>query len=203
MTAFTAYCGYALSMWYGATQVGPNGYTGGDVINVLLSALIGGFALGQAVPNWQGFQTGRQAAARLFAIIERDASINIDDEGEIPDSVTGVIEFKGVKFAYPSRPDKVVFDNFNLRVEAGQTVALVGESGSGKSTAVSLIERFYDPLSGQVTLDGRDMSVLSLRWLRSQVGLVSQEPTLFATTIRENILFGRPDATEEEIIEAA
>ncbi|KAI8112886.1 hypothetical protein M9434_004206 [Picochlorum sp. BPE23] len=203
MTMCTAYCGYALAMWYGATQVGPNGYTGGDVVNVLLSALIGGFALGQAVPNWSAFQSGRLSASRLYSIMEREPTINIAAGGEEPDSVTGEIEFQNVCFAYPSRPDKVVFDNFNLTVRAGQTVALVGESGSGKSTAVSLIERFYDPTSGCVTLDGHRLSDLSLPWLRSQVGLVSQEPSLFATTIRENILFGKPGASEEEVVAAA
>ena len=155
MTTFTAYCGYALSMWYGATKVGPNGYTGGDVINVLLSALIGGFALGQAVPNWQGFQIGRQAAARLYAIMERSPDICLSDEGETPDSVTGVIEFQDVKFAYPSRPDKIVFGNFTLRVEAGQTVALVGESGSGKSTWMHAIAGLIPIASGTIQIEGQ------------------------------------------------
>jgi len=204
MTTFVTYCGYALSMWYGSTQIAyPNGYTGGDVINVLLSALIGGFALGQAVPNFQGFQEGRVAAAKVHAVMDRTPEIEGDGRGVVPDQVTGVIKFDRVSFAYPSRLDKVVFDDFSLTVEAGQTVALVGESGSGKSTAVSLIERFYDPQSGGVYLDGENVKDLDLRWLRSQIGLVSQEPTLFATSIRENILFGKPDATQDEIVEAA
>ena len=202
MTTFVTYCGYALSMWYGSTQISfPDGYTGGDVINVLLSALIGGFALGQAVPNYQSFQEGRVAAAKVHAVIEREPEMKAD--GIVPDEVTGVIRFDNVTFAYPSRPDKVVFRDFSLTVDAGQTVALVGESGSGKSTAVSLMERFYDPQSGGVFLDGENVKDLDLCWLRSQIGLVSQEPTLFATSIRENILFGKPDATEDEIVAAA
>jgi ATP-binding cassette subfamily B (MDR/TAP) protein 1 len=202
-TNCVAYCGYALAMWYGAQRVADAAYTGGDVVNVLLAALIGGFALGQAVPNWEGFQTGRAAAARLFFIMNRQPLIDMNAGGDKPKEVSGAIEFQGVSFAYPSRPDKMVFRDFSLRVPAGQTVALVGESGSGKSTAVSLIERFYDPAEGSVLLDGQDIRGLDLGWLRSHLGLVSQEPTLFATTIRENILFGKPGATEEEMVAAA
>ena len=96
-----------------------------------------------------------------------------------------------------------VFTNLSLRVPAGHTVALVGASGSGKSTVIALLERFYDPSAGEVTLDGVDIRRLRLKWLRAQMGLVSQEPALFATTIRQNILFGKEDATEEEIVAAA
>jgi ATP-binding cassette subfamily B (MDR/TAP) protein 1 len=88
-------------------------------------------------------------------------------------------------------------------VPAGHTVALVGASGSGKSTVIALLERFYDPSAGEVMLDGVDIRRLRLKWLRAQMGLVSQEPALFATTIRQNILFGKEDATEEEIVAAA
>ena len=202
-TNCVAYCGYALAMWYGAQRVADGAYTGGEVVNVLLAALIGGFALGQAVPNFEGFQAGKASAARLFYIMERKPVIDLDAEGVELESVNGVLEFKGVSFAYPSRPDKPVFNDFSLTVPSGATVALVGESGSGKSTAVSLIERFYDPQGGSVSLDGVDLRQLGLRWLRSQIGLVSQEPTLFATSIRENIAFGKPGATEEEIESAA
>ena len=92
--------------------------------------------------------------------------------------------------------DVPVFRGFTLDVPAGQTVALVGESGSGKSTAIGLVERFYDPSGGQVLLDDCDLRSLQLRWLRSQIGLVSQEPTLFATSIMGNLLYGRPGERE-------
>jgi ATP-binding cassette subfamily B (MDR/TAP) protein 1 len=123
--------------------------------------------------------------------------------GDKPKEVVGKIEFKDVSFAYPTRSEAQVFDGFNLTVEAGTTVALVGPSGSGKSTTVSLIERFYDPTSGSVTLDGVDLRKLNVAWLRSHIGLVSQEPALFATTIKENIRIAKPDATDKEIEEAA
>jgi len=95
-----------------------------------------------------------------------------------------------IKFTYPSRPNVPIIKDLSIKFEAGKTSALVGDSGSGKSTVVSLIERFYDPLEGSVKLDGRDLKTLNVKWLRGQIGLVSQEPTLFATTIRGNVEHG-------------
>lgn len=119
------------------------------------------------------------------------------------DKVDGHMQFKDVCFSYPSRPDVIIFSKLCLDIPAGKVVALVGGSGSGKSTVVSLIERFYEPLSGNILLDGNNISELELKWLRSQIGLVSQEPALFATSIRENILYGKDDATIKEIVHAA
>jgi ABC-type multidrug transport system fused ATPase/permease subunit len=118
-------------------------------------------------------------------------------------SLKGTIEFKNVTFAYPTRQETDVLDGFSLTVEAGKTVALVGPSGCGKSTTVQLVERFYDPAGGAVTLDGHDIRDLNVHWLRQQIGLVSQEPALFACSIRENIAYGSPDASQEQIEEAA
>eukprot|EP00980_Cylindrotheca_fusiformis_P003511 scaffold781_cov132-Cylindrotheca_fusiformis.AAC.30 len=120
-----------------------------------------------------------------------------------PETISGNIEFRDVNFVYPTRKDTQVFQDFNLTIPAGKTVALVGPSGSGKSTSVHLIERFYDPTSGTISLDGNNLRDLNVEWLRSHIGLVSQEPKLFATTIRNNISIAKPDATEEEIIDAA
>lgn len=119
------------------------------------------------------------------------------------DKLYGHIEFKDVSFCYPSRPDVVIFDKLCLDIPAGKIVALVGGSGSGKSTVISLLERFYEPLAGEILLDGNNIRELDLKWLRQQIGLVNQEPALFATTIRENILYGKDDATIEEIARAA
>ena len=104
---------------------------------------------------------------------------------------------------YPTRKETQVFKGFNLKIPAGKTVALVGPSGSGKSTTVQLIERFYDPTSGTVSLDGVDLKDINVSWLRQQIGLVSQEPKLFATTIGENISIAKPGATQEDIEDAA
>lgn len=117
--------------------------------------------------------------------------------------VEGHIKFKNVNFSYPSRPDVLIFNKLSLDIPPGKIVALVGGSGSGKSTIISLIERFYDPLSGQVLVDGNNIRELDLKWLRQQIGLVNQEPALFATTIKDNILYGKNDATNEEITRAA
>jgi len=118
-------------------------------------------------------------------------------------SVNGAIEFNDITFAYPTRQETNVLDGFSLNVEAGSTVALVGPSGCGKSTIIQLMERFYDVGAGAITLDGHDLRELNVHFLRQQIGLVSQEPALFACSIRENIAFGLPGATQEQIEEAA
>lgn len=115
----------------------------------------------------------------------------------------GHIQFKDVSFSYPSRSDVIIFNKLSLDIPAGKIVALVGGSGSGKSTVISLIERFYEPISGEILLDGNNIKELDLKWLRQQIGLVNQEPALFATSIRENILYGKDDATLEDITRAA
>jgi ATP-binding cassette subfamily B (MDR/TAP) protein 1 len=126
------------------------------------------------------------------------------DRGKRPISVAGDIVFRNIRFAYPARPEVDVFKNFSLSIEAGKTIALVGASGEGKSTTVGLMERFYDPDFGSVSLDGIDLRDLNVKWLRQQIGLVSQEPKLFAASIRENIASGAPPgATDEQIEEAA
>lgn len=125
------------------------------------------------------------------------------DLGKKPNSIDGEIIFRDVSFSYPTRPDTLVFNGMNLKVPAGKTVALVGPSGSGKSTTVSMLERFYDPTAGSITLDGTDLRDLNIQWLRDHIGLVSQEPILFARTIQENIAYGLPGATEEQIINVA
>lgn len=138
-------------------------------------------------------------------MIERD-TVNLSSyikTGKTVKNVEAHIEFKNVCFSYPSRPDVLIFDNLHLNIPPGKIIALVGGSGSGKSTVISLIERFYEPLSGQILLDGNDIRELDLKWLRHQIGLVNQEPALFATSIRENILYGKDDATSDEITRAA
>ena len=136
-------------------------------------------------------------------MIDRKPLIDANsEEGTKPTEVKGDIQFHDVKFRYPSRPDAPVFTKLNMHVPGGKRVALVGESGSGKSTCIAMIERYYDPVAGKVTLDGQDLKQINVRHLRSLIGLVSQEPILFGTTIRENVRFGRPDATDAEVEQA-
>jgi ATP-binding cassette, subfamily B (MDR/TAP), member 1 len=133
----------------------------------------------------------RGAAAKLWDTIDRVPTIDSSNEGGLrPEKVIGQIELENVDFNYPSRPDVPIVQDLTLTFPAGKTVALVGASGSGKSTTVNLVERFYDPLKGRVLLDGVDLRDLNVKWLRSQIGLVSQEPVLFATTIKGNVAHG-------------
>jgi ATP-binding cassette subfamily B (MDR/TAP) protein 1 len=114
----------------------------------------------------------------------------------------GKYEFRNVEFTYPSRPDHKILKSFSCEFEAGKTTALVGPSGSGKSTIIQLLERFYDPTGGQILLDGEDIKNVNLKSMRQLIGYVGQEPVLFNASIKENMLFAKPDATEEEIIQA-
>uniref|UniRef100_A0A3Q3JXB6 Bile salt export pump n=1 Tax=Monopterus albus TaxID=43700 RepID=A0A3Q3JXB6_MONAL len=124
------------------------------------------------------------------------------EEGYKLDKVKGDIQFHNVTFYYPSRPEVKILNDLSMQIKAGETTAFVGPSGSGKSTTIQLIQRLYDPKEGMVTLDGHDIRTLNIQWLRSLIGIVEQEPVLFATTIAENIRFGRPGVTMEDIIQA-
>lgn len=142
-------------------------------------------------PNVQAFNTAVSAAAEIFATIDRQSPLDPEsDQGEKPDAIEGSLELGHIRHIYPSRPEVVVMEDVNLTISAGKTTALVGASGSGKSTIVGLVERFYDPVGGDVFLDDHNVQDLNLRWLRQQISLVSQEPTLFATTIANNIRHG-------------
>ena len=185
------YLNYGLSFWQGSRFIVSGEMTLSDVLTIMLSIMIGAFSLGNVAPNAQAFTTSVAAAGKIFNTIDRVSPLNpMDDEGEKLDHVEGTVELKNIKHIYPSRAEVVVMEDVNLIVPAGKTTALVGASGSGKSTIVGLVERFYDPVGGKVFLDGHDASKLNLRWLRQQISLVSQEPTLFSTTIFGNIQHG-------------
>ena len=135
----------------------------------------------------------RNAAAELRKLSDRLPPIDSwSTSGQVVEHVQGYLEFKDVHFRYPTRPDQPVLRGLDLQVSPGEYVALVGPSGCGKSTTISLLERFYDPIGGKVTLDGREILSLNLKSYRSHLALVSQEPTLYQGTIRENILLGSP-----------
>ncbi|KAF3456698.1 hypothetical protein FNV43_RR01352 [Rhamnella rubrinervis] len=191
---------YALAIWYGSKLIIEKDYIGGDVINVIFAIMTGGMSLGQASPCLNAFASGQAAAYKMFETIHRKPKIDAyDDSGIVLEDIRGEIELKDVHFRYPARPDVQIFSGFSLHVPSGKTAALVGQSGSGKSTVISLLERFYDPDSGEVLIDGVDLNKLKLKFIREKIGLVSQEPVLFATTIRENISYGKENASEEEI----
>ncbi|XP_043712876.1 ABC transporter B family member 13-like [Telopea speciosissima] len=197
------FCAWALLLWYASILVRHRDTNGGKAFTTIINVIFSGFALGQAAPNLGAIAKGRAAASNIMSMIKRDISSSKGfDDGIILSEISGQIDFCEVSFAYPSRPN-MVFEALSFSFSAGKTFAIVGQSGSGKSTIISMIERFYEPTSGKILLDGHDLKSLQLKWLRKQMGLVSQEPALFATTIGGNILYGREDANMEQIIEAA
>jgi ATP-binding cassette, subfamily B (MDR/TAP), member 1 len=150
------------------------------------------------------FAEGQSAAYRLFTSVKRKPEINSDDPaGKQLEDIKGDVDLKDVYFRYPARHEQLIFDGFSLHVPKGITMAIVGESGSGKSTVIRLVQRFYDPHAGEVLIDGINIKTPQLDWIRGKIGLVSQEPLLFMTSIKENITYGKEDATMEEIRRAA
>ncbi|XP_066256417.1 ATP-dependent translocase ABCB1-like [Euwallacea similis] len=197
---------YGLAFWYGVKLMldGNPVYTPGNMITVFFSVMAGSMSFGVASPFIEAFSTGKAAGGKIFHIIDTNPSINLSkNKGEKLSEVKGNISFKGVKFHYPSRKDVPILQGLTLNIKAGETVALVGSSGCGKSTVLQLVQRFYDPIEGQVFFDDHDVKDLDLTWYRQAIGVVSQEPVLFGTTIYENIKYGNKEAKEEDIIQAA
>lgn len=187
------YLNYALSFWAGSIFL-INGETSlSKILTVMMAIMMGAFDIGHVAAHFQAFMMALGSAKKIFDTIDRDPPASLDptaNTGEIMDEVLGAIRFENIKHIYPSRPDVVVLNDFTLDIPAGKTTAIVGASGSGKSTLVGLLARFYSPVRGTIYLDGRDISTLNLRWLRGNIGLVGQEPTLFNETIYNNILYG-------------
>ncbi|XP_073301222.1 ABC transporter B family member 11-like isoform X2 [Primulina huaijiensis] len=195
---------YALAIWFGAKMIIHNGYSGGDVLNIIMAVLMGSLSLGQVSPCLSAFAAGQVAAYKIYRAISRKPEIDpISAEGRVLKDIKGDVELHDVHFSYPSRPNENIFIGFSLRVPNGTTLALVGESGSGKSTVINLVERFYDPQAGEVLIDGINIKEFQLRWIRGKIGLVSQEPVLFALSIKDNILYGKDGASIEEVETAA
>ncbi|KAI5465724.1 ABC multidrug transporter Mdr1 [Mariannaea sp. PMI_226] len=207
------YLNYGLAFWQGSKFLVDGETSLNKILTILMAVMIGAFNLGNVAPNMQAFTNAVAAAAKIFNTIDRQSPLDpSSDEGEKPEQLEGNIRLANIKHIYPSRPEVVVMDDVSLEIPAGKVTALVGASGSGKSTIVGLVERFYDPVEGNVYLDGHDISKLNLRWLRQQMALVSQEPTLFGTTIFNNIRHGligtsHENSSEEKqrelVIEAA
>lgn len=182
---------YGLGFWQGSRFLVEGSLNVGEILTTMLAIMIGAFSLASIAPNGQAFTTAIAAAAKIYGTIDRVSPLDpMSEDGEKLEHVEGTVELVNIKHIYPSRPEVVVMDNVSLKIPAGKTTALVGASGSGKSTIVGLVERFYNPVGGHIYLDGHDASTLNLQWLRQQISLVSQEPTLFSITIYENIKHG-------------
>ena len=205
---------FALSLWYGNKLVIDGSMTPGAVFVTFVSLFMGVMMIGYSAPMVNEVTTATGIAHDLFAVIDRHSAIDPRRDETDPTldthfEITGNIEFRGVCFRYPTRPEALVLRNFDLTIPAGKKCALVGQSGSGKSTIAGLLERFYDCEDGfgEVLIDGRNIKSIGIKCLREQVGIVAQEPSLFATTIRENIAWGQVPSkgpvSDDEIIAAA
>jgi ATP-binding cassette subfamily B protein len=202
--AFVSFAGYAsaaLVFWYGGKLVQGGRLSVGELTSFLIYTLIVGFALGALADLWADFMKAVGAADRIFTLLDRTPAMA--SMGERPRDVVGLVELSQVRFAYPTRPEVTVLDRLNLELRPGEVVAVVGPSGAGKSTIAALLARFYDPVEGEVRLDGRDLRRLDPDWLRRQIGTVAQEPILFSTSIAANILYGRPEASQADVEAAA
>ncbi|XP_042486569.1 ABC transporter B family member 6-like, partial [Macadamia integrifolia] len=197
-----AICSCALQLWVGRFLISHGRAHGGEIVIALFAVILSGLGLNQAATNFYSFEQGRIAAYRLYEMISRSTS-SVNQDGNILASVQGNIEFRNVYFSYLSRPEIPILSGFYLTVPARKTLALVGRNGSGKSSIIPLMERFYDPTLGEVLLDGKNIKSLKLDWLRSQIGLVTQEPALLSLSIRDNIAYGRSNVTSDQIEEAA
>lgn len=203
---FIIYSSYSLAFYFGSKLIASGEIAPGVVISVIFSILIGAFSMAMLAPNAQALSFAFASAGKIISTIDRQPSIDsASPDGLKPEECRGNIELRNVDFRYPARKNIQVLFDLSLNIAEGKTTALVGASGSGKSTIVGLVERFYDPEQGQVLLDGHDIKDLNLTWLRSQISLVSQEPTLFACSIRENILHGlvnrSPPGLDDEKLE--
>ena len=195
----------AVAFWYGGYLVSISEIKVGDMMKVFGMMLMSVIGFSMFFGVFQEVGKARTAGEKIVSVIKRKPMIQFSGGIHPKEDLKGNIELKNVCFAYPTRPDTQVMKNFNLTIEPGQQVALVGPSGSGKSTTVALLEKFYEPDSGVIIIDGYKLKDLAPKYLDKQIGIVTQEPVLFAMTIRENILYSvdKKSVTEEDIIEAA
>ncbi len=187
------------ALWVGGQDVIAGRMTGGELSAFVLYAVILATSGASLSEVWGEVQRAAGAAERLLEVLAERPAVTAPAAPLLLPPARGRIAFEEVVFRYPTRPDRAALDGFSLAVEPGETVALVGPSGAGKTTVLQLLLRFYDPQSGRIRLDGVDIARLDPAALRGRLGLVPQDPVIFSTTARENIRFGRPDASDAEI----
>ena len=201
---FLVFAGVVGVLWMGARDVRADQMSAGALVQFVIYAVMVAGGVAALSEIWGELQRAAGATERLVELLRTQDTVQ-DPETDIalPTPVAGRIAFENVHFTYPARPDVQALDGINLSIDPGETVAFVGPSGAGKTTIIQLILRFYDPASGRITLDGVDLRDVSRAVFRQSVALVPQDPVIFAASARENIRFGRPDATDAEITAAA
>jgi subfamily B ATP-binding cassette protein MsbA len=203
LVSFLGFAAVASIFWFGGHEVLSGRLSAGQLFMFLVLTLSIAGSIGQFSGLWTGLQETLGATQRLFEILDTQSDIQEVPGAVKVEDVKGQVVFDGVSFAYQEDAGALILEDIHLEVQPGEQLALVGPSGAGKTTLVNLIPRFFDPLHGSIRLDGRDIRLLQLRSLREQIGIVPQETLIFGSTIRENIRYGRLDASDAEIIEAA
>ncbi len=201
---FLTFAGIVGVLWIGARDVRQGAMTVGELIQFVIYAVMVAGAVGALSEIWGELQRAAGATERLVELFHTEDAVKDPARPvALPRPVRGAIAFQDVTFRYPTRPDTSALNGVSLHVAPGETVALVGPSGAGKTTILQLLMRFYDPQSGRITLDGIDLAAMTRGDFRGAIAMVPQDPVIFATSARENIRFGRPDASDAEVEEAA
>jgi ATP-binding cassette subfamily B protein len=201
---FSAFSSIACVVWVGARDVIAHTMTGGQLVQFIIYAALTGGGVGALSEVWGDLQRAAGASERLMQLLTtKPAILPPLHPKSLPESARGAVAFRNVTFRYPSRPDHAALDEFTFEIRPGEAVALVGPSGAGKSTTFQLLLRFFAPQSGSITFDGVDLADLNPEELRRHIAIVAQDPVIFSGSIADNIRYGRPDASDDEVHRAA
>ena len=204
LVIFLVFAFIAGILWVGAQSVLDGSMSGGQLSQFVLYAVFSAMSMAALTEVWGDLQLAAGAAERLFELLEIEPAIKAPaNPVQLPQPSRGQVSFEHVEFAYPTRPEITALRDFSFSAKAGETIAIVGPSGAGKSTVLRLLMRFYDPRSGRVLIDGVDLRDADPRAVRSQMAIVPQETAIFSESLRENIRYGRPDASDAEVEHAA